>query len=81
MEGLIEHLVKGLVSKPKEVKIKTLKEEDGVERMLVSLAPEDMGVVIGKKGKTINALRSLLKTAATKEGRKIFLELEEQDSR
>jgi predicted RNA-binding protein YlqC (UPF0109 family) len=78
VEKLVKHLVTSLVSNPKKVKIKTSKEEEGAERITLSVAPDDMGVIIGKKGKTINAIRSLVKTAATKEGRKVFLELEEK---
>jgi len=43
------------------------------------VAEEDMGTVIGKQGRTIVAIRSLLKTAAAKAGQHVFLELEEKD--
>lgn len=77
MKDLLEYLVKELVSKPKEVKITESKEEDGTVHLSLSVSPADMGIIIGKGGKTIIAIRSLVKTAAAKAGKKIFLELEE----
>lgn len=77
MKELLEYLVKELVSKPKEVKITESQEEDGTVHLTLSVAPDDMGTVIGKDGKTITAIRSLVKTAAVKAGKRVFLELEE----
>lgn len=77
MKELLEYLAKGLVSKPKEVKISETKEEDGTVHLSLSVSPDDMGMIIGKGGKTITAIRSLVKTAAAKAGKKVFLELEE----
>lgn len=77
MKELLEYLVKELVSKPKEVKITESEEEDGTIHLSLSVAPDDMGIVIGKDGKTITAIRSLVKTTAAKAGKKVFLELEE----
>lgn len=77
MRDLLEYLVKELVSKPKEVKISESKEEDGTTHLSLSVSPVDMGIIIGKGGKTITAIRSLVKTAAAKAGKKVFLELEE----
>lgn len=77
MKDLLEHLVKKLVSNPKKIKITESKKDDGVVHLSLSVHPEDMGIIIGKNGKNITAIRSLLKTAATKQGRKVFLELKE----
>ncbi|PIS12508.1 RNA-binding protein [candidate division WWE3 bacterium CG09_land_8_20_14_0_10_47_33] len=81
MKELLKYLVKELVSKPKEVKITESQEEDGTVHLTLSVAPEDMGTVIGKDGKTITAIRSLVKTAAVKAGKKVFLELEEREEK
>lgn len=80
MKELLEYLVKELVTKPKEVKITESKEKDGTIHLSLSVSPEDMGVVIGKEGKTIMAIRSLVKTAAAKAGKRVFLELKEVSS-
>jgi predicted RNA-binding protein YlqC (UPF0109 family) len=79
MKKLLEYLVKELVSKPKKIKIAESKEEDGTVHLSLSVSPEDMGMIIGKGGKTITAIRSLVKTSAVKNGKKVFLELEESD--
>ncbi len=76
MKKLLEYLVKEIVSKPREVKV--VEEERGsTTYLLLSVDPEDMGLIIGKNGRTISAIRSLVKTASTKAGKEIFLELEE----
>lgn len=81
MKDLLEYLIKELVSKPKEVKITESEEEDGTTHLSLSVSPEDMGIVIGKGGKTITAIRSLVKTAAVKAGKKVFLDLEEVEGK
>ena len=79
LEDLLEYIVKEIVSEPKKVKISETAEADGTVHLTLSVAEEDMGTVIGKQGKTIVAIRSLLKTAAAKAGQHVFLELEEKD--
>ena len=79
MKELLEYLLKLLVTKPKDIKITESKEADGTTLLSFSVAQEDMGIVIGKGGKTISAIRSLIKTAAVKAGKKVLLELEEKD--
>lgn len=81
MKKLLEHLAKTLVSKPEEVKIGETKEEDGTTHLSLSVSPDDMGIIIGKGGKTISAIRSLVKTAAAKAGKKVFLELKEVEEK
>lgn len=77
MKELLKHLVTEIVSQPKKVKIEEVAEEGGITRLTFSVAPEDMGIVIGKNGRTITAIRSLVKTAAAKAGKNVFLELKE----
>jgi len=78
MKELLEDLIKGLVSQPKEVRVEESVGEEGAVHLSFSVAPEDMGLVIGKEGRIISALRFLLKIAATKAGKKVFLELKEE---
>jgi len=76
MKKLLEYLVKEIVSKPRKVKV-VEEEKDSTTHLLLSVDPEDMGLIIGKNGRTISAIRSLVKTAATKAGKEVFLELKE----
>ncbi len=78
MKELLEYLVKRLVSEPEKVKVVRSEKDKGLIHLSLSVSPKDMGMIIGKNGKHIAALRSLTKTTATKRGGKVFLELREQ---
>jgi predicted RNA-binding protein YlqC (UPF0109 family) len=74
MKEFVEYVVKALVDYPDEVNVR---EVDG-ERTVVfelRLNKTDIGKVIGKNGRTITALRSLLTSAAAKQGRRAVLEI------
>ena len=74
----VEYVVKALVDYPDQVDIK---EVDG-ERVVVfelRLNPTDVGKVIGKQGRTITAIRTLLTSAAAKHGKRAMLEIIEPD--
>jgi len=74
MKELIEFLARGLVDNPDEVRIE---EEDNGDRVVYHLdvAEGDMGKVIGKEGRIANAMRSLLKVAAVRDGTRVSLEI------
>ena len=74
MRELIEFVAQNLVSKPDEVKVE---EVEGGRQTVVELtvARADVGKVIGKGGKTARALRSILKVAAAKQGKRATLEI------
>jgi predicted RNA-binding protein YlqC (UPF0109 family) len=74
MRELIEFVAQNLVSKPDEVKVE---EVEGGRQTVVELtvARSDVGKVIGKQGKTARALRSILKVAAAKQGKRATLEI------
>ncbi len=67
-------IAQNLVAKPDEVKVE---EIEGGRQTIVELtvAPTDVGKVIGKQGRTARALRSLLKVAAAKQGKRATLEI------
>lgn len=80
MKAFIEYVVKALVDYPEQVDIK---EVDG-ERVVVfelRLNPTDVGKVIGKSGRTITAIRTLLTSAAAKNGKRAMLEIIEPEGR
>lgn len=66
MKDLLDYVIKNLVSKPEEVKIQEETLEDTVNLSLI-VAPEDMGLIIGKFGQTIRAIRKLLIARAMSE--------------
>ena len=63
LEGFVDYVVRALVDNPDEVKIETASEGD-VKVIRISCRKEDTGKIIGKKGKTIIALRALVAGAA-----------------
>lgn len=78
MKAFIEYVVKALVDNPGEVSVK---EVDG-ERVVVfelRLNQTDVGKVIGKQGRTITAIRTLLTSAAAKDGKRAMLEIIEPE--
>jgi len=80
MKELVEFVVKSLVDHPEEVSVYEINDRQGIVLEL-SVAASDMGRVIGKSGRVINAIRSLLQVAAAKQGQRVSLELLESDER
>ncbi len=76
MKELIEYVVKALVDHPDDLRIT---EIDGERTVVFELRchPEDVGKVIGKSGKTVGALRTLLGTVAARQNRRAMLEVVE----
>ena len=74
MKDMIEHIARSLVTKPDEVEV-TVSESDKMVNLELRTAPEDMGKVIGKQGRIAKAIRTVLKAAATKEGKKANLDI------
>lgn len=74
LKELVEYIVKKLVDKPESVNVN---EISGEQATIVELrvAPEDLGKVIGKEGRTARAIRTLLHAAATKERKRAVLEI------
>lgn len=74
MKELIIHVVKQLVDNPEKVKVKEVKGEQNIILEL-STAKEDIGRVIGKQGRIIKALRTLLNAASVKTGHRVTIEV------
>ena len=74
MKELLEYIVKSIVRDPDKVSVTM---EDSEEGLLVKLdvAPEDKGRVIGKQGRAIEAIRTILRVKAAKEGTRVRLEI------
>lgn len=76
MKEFLEYLIKEIVSKPEEVNVDEI-HDNGFYTYSVHVSEEDMGLVIGKEGKTIKALRNLAKAKAIKDDVRIQVVLEE----
>lgn len=74
MSELVALIAKALVSKPDQVSV-TEKESEGVFVYELSVAPEDMGRVIGKQGRIAKAIRTVIKAAATREDKRVLVEI------
>lgn len=75
MQELVTVLAKALVEKPDAVQVDAVEEED---RLILKLhvAQEDMGRVIGKQGRIAKAIRTIVKSAATREKKKVSVDIE-----
>jgi uncharacterized protein len=75
MEDLVEYLARSLVDKPDEVSVESFEEDDGSVVYELSVAEDDVGKIIGRGGRTVNALRCVLRACATKQGRRLLLDV------
>jgi len=78
MLELVKYIAQSLVDKPEEVKLKQTETEKTIVIEL-SVAPEDMGKVIGKQGRIATAIRTVVKAAAPPSGKKYVVEIVEHD--
>jgi predicted RNA-binding protein YlqC (UPF0109 family) len=70
----VEAMARRLVDRPEEVSVEMI-DEDDAEVAELSVAPDEMGRVIGRQGRTVQALRALLDAAGEKHGRTYELEI------
>ncbi len=77
MKDLLLYIVNALVQHPDKVQVEVT-EKDGEALLRLSVAPEDMGKIIGRSGRTARDLRVLLRAAAGNAGTKVNLEIVEQ---
>lgn len=79
MKDFLSWLIKAIVDNPEKVAVSET-EDNGQLTLKLNVAQEDMGKVIGKGGKIIKSIRSLLRVRAIKEGKSVNLELMETPS-
>lgn len=75
MKEFIEYVAKHLVDQPDGVSVEMKSSEDNKTILSLKVAQDDVGKVIGKQGKTAQAMRTLLTAVAAKEGKRAILEI------
>lgn len=75
MKELLEYLARELVDEPAAVAVEEIEEDDGTLVLELSVAEDDYGKVIGRGGRTANALRLVVKAAAVKEDRRVLVDI------
>lgn len=75
MKELLEYLARGLVEHPDAVEVTEVEEDDGTVVLELSVDEDDYGSIIGRGGRTAMALRTVVKVAAVKEQRRVFVDI------
>lgn len=75
MKELLEFLARALVEDPDGVSVEEYEEEEGEVVLELEVAEDDMGRVIGRGGRVANALRSVIKAAATHEEKRVIVDI------
>ena len=75
MEELLEYLARALVDKPDEVEVEGFDEEDGTIVLELRVADDEAGKVIGRGGRTVAALRTVMKAMAVRDGHRVLVDV------
>jgi predicted RNA-binding protein YlqC (UPF0109 family) len=75
MKELLEYLAGELVDDPDAVEVEEFEEDDGTLVLELTVGEDDYGKVIGRGGRTANALRLVVKAAAVKEDRRVLVDI------
>lgn len=77
MKDTLQFIVTSIVDDPEAVSIDAQENEEGILNLVVTVAKDDMGKVIGKEGKVIRSIRNIMKIKAMKENIRINISLAE----
>jgi predicted RNA-binding protein YlqC (UPF0109 family) len=75
MEELLAYLARGLVDAPEQVVVERFEEDDGTLVLELAVADDDYGKVIGRGGRTAQALRTVVKAASVREERRVMVDI------
>ena len=75
MKELLEYLARSLVDRPDEVSVDSFEEDDGTLVLELSVADDEAGKVIGRGGRTVAALRVIMKAAAARAGNRVLVDV------
>jgi len=73
MKELLEHIVKSIVNNPEEISVEERESVDfpGLTILSIEVAEEDKGIVIGRKGRTINSIRDIITISAIRNDKRV----------
>lgn len=77
LPGLVQYVVRGIVAAPDAVRVEEVRGAEGTV-LRVHVAAEDRGKVIGRGGRVVRALRTLVRAAATRTGERVHVEIVEE---
>jgi uncharacterized protein len=75
VDELLEYLARSLVDRPDEVTVESFEEDDGTLVLELHVADDDAGKVIGRGGRTVAALRTVMKACSVKHGRRVLVDV------
>jgi predicted RNA-binding protein YlqC (UPF0109 family) len=75
VEEVLTYLVRSLVDDPDSVSVESYEEEDGTVVLELHVADEDAGQVIGRGGRTAQALRTVMKACSVRHGRRVLVDV------
>jgi predicted RNA-binding protein YlqC (UPF0109 family) len=73
--ALVEYVAKSLAEKPEEVSVEAFERGAGTVAIKVKLADDDVGRFIGKAGRNIEAIRTLVRVASSRDRKRVFVDL------
>ena len=75
MEDLLEFLARSLVDKPDEVSVEGFDEDDGTIVLEIHVADDDVGKVIGRGGRTVSSLRTVMRAVASRQDERVLVDV------
>ncbi len=74
MAELLAYLARGLVDDPEAVQVES-EEREGALVLVLHVAPDDVGKVIGRGGRVVRALRTVVRASSARDGRRVLVEI------
>jgi predicted RNA-binding protein YlqC (UPF0109 family) len=75
VEELLSYLARSLVDEPEKVSVESFEEEDGTLVLELQAAESDAGKLIGRGGRTVAALRTVIRACGTRHGRRVVVDV------
>ena len=75
MEDLLEFLARSLVDNPDDVSVEGFEEDDGTIVLEVHVAEDDVGKVIGRGGRTVSSLRTVMRAVASRKDERVLVDI------